>query len=146
MAFIEKGMVAVMDPARAESDEIRITLVLHPGDHVGEMGLMEKRPRTATVVALVWTNVNVLERVDWERTRAAFPREAEAVRQDLISHERRASNAPKKAAITSRRARRAKAEKRGSSAPPAFRSQHMSTSARAANHSARKRVSLARVI
>ena len=38
-------------------------------------------------MALVWTNVNVLERIDWERTRAAFPREAEAVRRDLISHD-----------------------------------------------------------
>ena len=47
MAFIEKGMAAIMDPHCRESDEIRIQLVLHPGDHVGEMGLMEKTPRKA---------------------------------------------------------------------------------------------------
>ena len=62
---------------------------MHAGDHVGERALLDQTPRSATVIALVWTTVNVLTRDDWDRTRAAFPAEAERVQQDLVSHSSR---------------------------------------------------------
>ena len=83
MAFVESGMLAILDPTAARS---KILKLMHAGDHVGERALLEQTPRSATVIALVWTTVNVLTRDDWDRTRAAFPQEAARVQQDLISH------------------------------------------------------------
>ncbi|KAH8052478.1 voltage-gated potassium channel [Aureococcus anophagefferens] len=84
MAFVESGMLAVLDPGSQRS---RILKLMHAGDHVGERALLDQTPRSATVIALVWT-VNVLTRDDWDRARA-FPAEAERVQQDLVSHSSR---------------------------------------------------------
>ena len=94
MAFVEQGMLAILDPSCSRS---KILKLLHAGDHVGERGLLDRTPRSATVIALVWTNVNVLTREDWERTKAAFPVEAERVRQDLISHAHAKKRSPRNA-------------------------------------------------
>ena len=95
MAFVEQGMLAILDPRETRS---KILKLLHAGDHVGERGLLDRTPRSATVIALVWTNVNVLTREDWERTKAAFPVEAERVRQDLISHAHGRKKSPRDSA------------------------------------------------
>ena len=85
MIFIEQGTLAVLDPKTNDSSILRL---LHPGDHIGERGLVDNTPRNATVLALTWTNVNRLTRADWDMTRAAFPEEAKTVQESLFSHER----------------------------------------------------------
>ncbi|KAK7254568.1 voltage-gated potassium channel [Aureococcus anophagefferens] len=85
MAFAERhargarpGLPAVADPeAHAR------------GDHVGERALLDQTPRSATVIALVWTTVNACSRAATGTGRGAFPAEAERVQQDLVSHSSR---------------------------------------------------------
>ena len=84
MLFIEQGTLAVLDPANHDASILKL---LHPGDHIGERGLVDNSPRNATVLALTWTNVNVLTRGDWEMTSAAFPEEAQTVQRSLFSHD-----------------------------------------------------------
>ena len=84
MIFIEQGTLAILDPA---SNDSAILKLLHPGDFIGERGLLENTPRNATVLSLTWTNVNRLTRADWERTRATFPEEAKTVQAALVNHD-----------------------------------------------------------
>jgi voltage-gated potassium channel len=79
--FISKGTVEVIDP-----DGATVLRRLSDGDFFGELALLHRQRRSATVRALEYCDVYILDREAFDRTLALYPDFAENVRR--ISEER----------------------------------------------------------
>ena len=67
-----------------------ILAILHPGDYIGEMSLIDNEPHSATVQAEIQTDVLELARVDFARCRPGNSSMADAVMKGLVRRLRHA--------------------------------------------------------
>ena len=64
-------------------DERRVVRVLEVGDYFGEVSLFFGTRRTADVVAMTWTNLEILDRAAWNVMRSEFGEEMEQLEQAI---------------------------------------------------------------
>lgn len=67
-----------------------ILATLHPGDHIGEMSLIDNQPHSATVRAAIQTDVLILGRAEFARCLPESPSMAYAVMRGLVQRLREA--------------------------------------------------------
>lgn len=77
MAFVERGTAAILDPATQgwAIGERRVLRILELGDYFGEISLFFGTKRTADVVAMDWTCLELLYTKDWRQMQKQFPEE-----------------------------------------------------------------------
>jgi voltage-gated potassium channel len=79
--FVSRGSVEVVTP-----DGETVLRTLSDGDFFGELALLHRQPRTATVRAVGYCDLYILDKETFERTLALYPDFAESVQR--ISEER----------------------------------------------------------
>ena len=78
MGFISRGKCAVLNPVHMKE----VLAVLQIGASFGERGLFGE-PRTATVLALTWVNLQVLHFADWQEIADIYPAEMATLNEKI---------------------------------------------------------------
>ena len=85
LAFLEQGTAAILDPSSCDLplDERRVIRVMETGDYFGEVSLFFGTRRTADVLAMSWTILELLDRSAWDSLKRDFSEEMEELETSI---------------------------------------------------------------
>jgi hypothetical protein len=77
LAFLEEGTAAILDPSSCDLplDDRRVIRVMEVGDYFGEVSLFFGTRRTADVLAMSWTILELLDAASWDELKRDFNEE-----------------------------------------------------------------------
>ena len=82
VCFVVRGRLDILK-AQADQDGTAVIAHLNPGDSLGEMALVDRQPRSATVRAAEDTTLVVLTRKGFEQLRRREPRAAAVLMENI---------------------------------------------------------------
>ncbi|KAJ8571950.1 hypothetical protein ON010_g4879 [Phytophthora cinnamomi] len=86
MGFLgSKGSVGVLDP---NAEMTKVIQILHKDEYFGEMALLQRTKRVATVVALTWVQIHVLCRQDLDYVKELYPTQTEILENEISKYKR----------------------------------------------------------